>query len=107
MKRAPPPEVWRLKFRDSPAHWSDEPPVAKYAYAATRYVPETALREEKKRLRKQVADLKARLRLWRDALAHAETLSGQLPLTVEQLLRPTKPHYFDLLKLKSWRKGGE
>lgn len=104
MKRAPPPEVWRLKFRDSPAHWSDDPPLAKYAYAATRYVPETTLREEKKRLREQVADLKARLKAQVDLAAFVGT---------NRVYTPEHDAAWDLaeralnLKLKSWRKGGK
>ena len=96
MKRAPPPEVWRLKFRDSPAHWSDDPPLAKYAYAATRYVPETTLREETKRLREQVADLEARLKDREDRL-RAMTPRSDASRWWRDVLN---------LKLKSWRKGG-
>lgn len=46
-------------------------------------------------------DLHEEHRLWRKALEHAELIQerkgfgDELKRTVEQLLRPTKPHYFD------------
>ncbi len=45
---------------------------------------------------KELKRLRKKLKLWRAALKHGEATSpAQLAYNVEQLLRPTKPHYFD------------
>jgi hypothetical protein len=55
------------------------------------------LRAENRELRKEQA-------LWRRALADGLRRPAQLALSVEQLLNPTKPHYFDALTPKHPRK---